>query len=541
MENDKNMKELYRWQKECLEKWFENKGRGMVQAVTGTGKTFLALSAAGLLDEQQGGRLRVKIIVPTGELMRQWERALREYLLMASGGEEDAGSIRGMIGLRGGGHKSRPDRKYMIYVINSARYELARQILGELREGVPVLMVADECHHYESGQNRLIFEFLPHLSSGQAARFFSMGLSATLPPGKEKSYLASVLGREVYSYNMPEASAQNIVSPYDIYHIELSLSEDEAEEYEELSQRILFLYKKLAAVHPFLRKLGIRERFLAIRELAGDKDMKAAKEALVYLRLIFQRKKLVCLASGRVACACDLIRRLPGDKRVVVFGERISQAEELYQRLKRSFPEKVGRYHSQMGQQANKNVIDRFRAGEIRILIACKALDEGLDIPEVSVGIILSGTSVERQRTQRMGRIIRKCEEKGRASLYYLHVAETTEDVCFLPDPGSGRVFELAYDLAGRSFSRPWYEAQSEAVLKKLAREGADGRKMKEAMRCLDLGIIRSDWMLAASEIEKNIREAKYREDKNYWACMRMLSERAEYKQKKQRHKGSRL
>ena len=45
---DNGMKrELYQWQEECLKRWFANHGRGMVHAVTGSGKTLLALTAAG--------------------------------------------------------------------------------------------------------------------------------------------------------------------------------------------------------------------------------------------------------------------------------------------------------------------------------------------------------------------------------------------------------------------------------------------------------------------------------------------------------------
>lgn len=136
-------KKLYQWQEECLERWFANKGRGMVQAVTGSGKTLLALTAAARLEEKLGRELHVKIVVPTGALMLQWDRALREFL-SDSTEIPSSGSFRGVIGLRGGGHKAFPDCKYMIYVINSARYELARQILTELRKGEAVLLIADD-------------------------------------------------------------------------------------------------------------------------------------------------------------------------------------------------------------------------------------------------------------------------------------------------------------------------------------------------------------------------------------------------------------
>ena len=48
---------LYPWQEECLSRWMANRGRGMVQAVTGSGKTRLALEAAARLEEALGQEL----------------------------------------------------------------------------------------------------------------------------------------------------------------------------------------------------------------------------------------------------------------------------------------------------------------------------------------------------------------------------------------------------------------------------------------------------------------------------------------------------
>ena len=104
---------LYQWQEECLERWFSNNGRGMVQAVTGSGKTLFALTAAKRLALRTDTDLRVRIVVPTSTLMHQWKRALKAF-------HSDDGT-RTDIGLCGGGYKSTQDCQYMIYVINSAR------------------------------------------------------------------------------------------------------------------------------------------------------------------------------------------------------------------------------------------------------------------------------------------------------------------------------------------------------------------------------------------------------------------------------------
>lgn len=285
------------------------------------------------------------------------------------------------------------------------------------------------------------------------------------------------------------------------------------------------LYNRLLQMYPFLHNMGQGERYEMLRRIAGEKNRKAAEAASKYMNYSYKRKSLVCLAFARIACACDLTERLdPGDK-VLIFGERISQAEELYGILQHRYPGRVGRYHSKMGQQANKNALERFRVGEVRILIACKAIDEGMDVPDATVGIILSGTSTQRQRTQRLGRIIRNKEDKGRASLYYLHITETSEDSCFLPEERESRIIELEYISDAREFYNPSYNEKAEQLLDKLRKDGAEEGKIREAERCLRLGCVRSDWLSPYDEIMERIQCAKYTSDRNYWVCMKKLQD----------------
>ncbi|MDE7201307.1 MAG: DEAD/DEAH box helicase [Lachnospiraceae bacterium] len=507
---------LYQWQEECLERWFSNNGRGMVQAVTGSGKTLLALTAADRLSQRQDLELHVKIVVPTAALMHQWSRALRAFH-----NEKDT---QKHIGLRGGGYKSSPDCNYMIYVINSARYELARQILSELRAGKSVLLIADECHHYVSGQNQLIFEFLPHITPYKD-HFFSMGLSATLPSGQAGHELAAVLGRKIYSYGMEAATARRTVCPYDIFHIGLSFEPDERIEYEELSDRMSVLYFTLISSYPILDKLDQKERFELLRSLTGDKDKRIADTARQYLRLSYIRKSLVCMAVERLDCAYDLVQYLGIQDKILIFGERIRQAEALYARLRDLYPGKVARYHSKLGPQANKNALERFRSGDIRILIACKAIDEGVDVPDAAVGIILSGTSTQRQRIQRLGRIIRKKEGKENAILYYLHITESSEDSCFLPNVKGTRIFDLEYQPDTNMFYNSCYVHKASKLLERMQSAGLTKDKIHEAIHCLDLGSVRADWMSEKSSIEQHIQNAKSTRERNYWMCMKKMAE----------------
>lgn len=526
-------KELYPWQEDCLKKWFGNRGRGMVQAVTGSGKTLLALTAAERLKNKLSQELRVKIVVPTGALMRQWNKTLKEYLLDAdpqpnaasSDPQPNAASSNPQreIGLRGAGFRSDIHHRYMIYVINSARYELARQILSDLQEGAAVLLIADECHRYESGQNRLIFEFLPYIKPYED-RFFSLGLSATLPSGQARSFLTSALGPQIYNYGIGQAVSMRTVCSYDIFHIALSFLPAENMEYREITERMNYLYTSLLKIHPSLKGLSVKELFDELSILSGSKNRKIAESASMYIRLSYQRKNLVCLASARISCACALIRRLPQSGKILIFSERIGQADELFERLRAQYPEKVGRYHSQMGQTANRNALERFRDGNIRILIACKAIDEGVDIPDADIGIILSGTSMQRQRIQRLGRIIRAAAGKERASLYYLHLTGTSEDACFLPDSAENRIIDLEYLSDTESFLNPAYDEAAENLLAEMQLAGANPTTLAEAARCLELGCVRSDWLMNRSDLQSRADSAKTTGDRNYWICMKRIS-----------------
>ncbi len=513
---------LYPWQEECRQKWLSHCGRGIVQAVTGSGKTQLALACMDSLERlcasEQIPELRVKIVVPTAALMQQWNRALRSFLDSRSLSASD-----GRIGLRGAGYRTVPECSYTIYVINSARYSLAREILRDLKNGFSVLMIADECHHYSSGQNQLIFEFLPFLEDMEN-RFFSLGLTATLPSGSSGKNLTSVLGRCIYRYDMQKAASGKTVCGYDIFNINLSFRPEEAAEHQQLSDRMRRLYSQLAQADPSLRRLNTQELFERLRILASDSDSVVADSASAYMRLAYRRKSLVCMAASRQTCVLQLLQLLPNSQKVLIFGERIRQAEELYQQLKGLYPGKIGRYHSEMGELANRNALNRFRNGELRILIVCKAIDEGVDVPDASIGIILSGTSSRRQQIQRLGRIIRNAEGKERASLYYLHLTDSSEEQLFLPDSGEIHSFELSFhekDENSGYFLHPEYDLAAENMLEHFSTDSE--RMFQEMVRCLDCGRVRSDWRLSADILEQKQHNAGSREDRNYWFCMGKL------------------
>jgi superfamily II DNA or RNA helicase len=72
-------------------------------------------------------------------------------------------------------------------------------------------------------------------------------------------------------------------------------------------------------------------------------------------------------------------------------------------------------------------VLDAFAEGQITVLVANRVLDEGVDVPEAKVAVVIGGQSSTRQATQRLGRVLRR-SGRIRATLYEV-VCEDTKEV----------------------------------------------------------------------------------------------------------------
>jgi superfamily II DNA or RNA helicase len=94
-------------------------------------------------------------------------------------------------------------------------------------------------------------------------------------------------------------------------------------------------------------------------------------------------------------------------------GERIlifTQHNHLVYRLSREFLIPAITHKTPKNERAE--ILEDFRAGRYRAVVTSKVLDEGIDVPEASLGVILSGTGSKREFIQRLGRLLRKVEGK---------------------------------------------------------------------------------------------------------------------------------
>jgi len=517
-------KDLFPWQVECLNIWFQNQGRGIVNVVTGAGKTVLALGAIARLEyalsTEPSTDLKIKIVVPKVFLSQQWAQTLQEDLAIP---RED-------IGIYSGVHKDPPYRKYMIYVVNSARYALARHVLADYRQGSTILLIADECHHYSSPENSRIFDFTQKISPAVLpSRYYALGLSATPETAAYQEKLVPALGPEIFKYGFAEALNDNIISSFSIFNLKLKFTNYEEEQYMDLSDQLTRTLEKLMHLCPFLIGLSSQQFFATLEQLAKvSEDSSIAGLARSVLILAINRKDIVYRAESRISCVQNILTRIPQASKVLIFNERIEVAEDIYERLQQIFPGQVGRYHSEMDEGSRKIILRKYQDSEIRILVSCRALDEGLNVPETDVGIIASSTSSGRQRIQRLGRILRRSGKDHTACLYYLYIGSSNEEQELLADisqelAGVIPVLDLDYEQESQSFRHPAYQVLADRVLAYAHQKGWSSKTISEIERNLERGKLGCDWWTSEQTCGLCIQSAPSRSERNYWITIRLL------------------
>lgn len=365
------------WQRDALTAWIQADRRGIVEVATGAGKTNLGLLAAHDVLASDLAR-RVYILVPTIALLDQW------YVSIG----EDLGVPAAEIEVWGGGHEPGPVRLFNLMVINTAREQLAA--LPDLPKS---LLIVDECHRAGSVVNS-------HALEGKFAA--TLGMSAT-PDNQYDRRLDEVLrpylGEVIYRYSLIDAYKDGILSPFTLINVSIELDQEEKEAYAELTR------KAHIALHS--------------KRISDDERNRR-------LRVVLRRRASVSNhAHLRSPVAVKLVESHRGE-RCLVFNEYIGEAERIAQMLKER-GHSVALYHSQIGDGLRHDNLRLFRRGSFDILVTCRALDEGLNIPEVRVAIIAASTATERQRIQRLGRVLRPARGKERAVVYTIYATSAEE------------------------------------------------------------------------------------------------------------------
>jgi superfamily II DNA or RNA helicase len=379
------------WQKEALSLWQQASGRGIVEVVTGGGKTRFALAAAAGWIQSQQENWAVLVIVPTSALQDQW------YVNLAN----DLGVLRNQISIWP--EERDTSRKFHVMVVNTAR-KVAERIVSTHSS---TLLIADECHRYASLENSAALEqeFSSTLGlTATAEREYDDGLERVLIPH---------LGPIIYRYSLAQARRDGVVSDFSLTNVRVWFSDEEQKKFDRLS-----------------RSLSI-----ALRQ----NDVESAKG------IAMRRAAVSKGAVSRVAATVRLMEDLRG-KRTIIFHEDIRTADSIAQFLRRREHRTVV-FHSQISRDMRRDNLRQFKSSQADVLVCCRALDEGIDVPEAECAIIAASTSSQRQRVQRLGRVLRLHHEKEIAQVYSFYVTDSEQK----------KLSEEVHDLEGVTNVR-WLE-----------------------------------------------------------------------------------
>lgn len=411
---------LYPWQREALGWWRGRGHRGVVEAVTGAGKTRFALAAAaGQLERGKP----VVVLVPTKELLFQWEREFRRWLI-------DALGMRFSIGFLGANRDDTfrsPD--VLLATIQSAyRYYL-------LPNDPDGLLVADEVHHYGAEQWSLALE-----------EKFDRRLGLTATYEREDSgleeHLDPYFGGNVFAVDYARALADGVIAPFKIAFVAVRFSRAERQRYEEHDEKASRYRRKLVKVYG-LPEDPFGDFMREVVHVAKGGEDEATGLARGYLNAFSKRRQTLAGAKEKFVRVADLSAAVREANKSILFAQTQEAAAEAVRHLGvQGINGAV--LTSSMDMSERKEVFAAFEDGEHELVAAPRLLDEGIDVPDADLAIVLASSRSRRQMVQRMGRVVRKKEDGRLARLTVLYVEGTAED----PDVAHEDFLYLVTDVA---------------------------------------------------------------------------------------------
>jgi superfamily II DNA or RNA helicase len=354
-----------REQSNALNAWHKAGYRGSIIAGTGFGK-----SRCGVLgiahSIKDGGRALV--LVPTTQLQDQFKEEFKKW-----------------------------GKTNLLSRVEILCYQSAHKLAGEHYD----IVVCDEVHLGLSPVYRKFFE------NNTYDRLLCM--TATLPEDIEYRTLLHKLAPIVYLITLDECVSMGLVAPYDIYCVPINLTPVERTAYKKANNLFVQCKYRLGGFDAF------NEASRILKGAPGDKGAAAQ-----FFNAIRQRKAVVQHASNKIGVSKLLAEHHAGDKILTFSGTN---------EFTNMMGEELGGlvYHSGVTVKKRKDILEEFKQSEGSILCSTKALNQGMDVPDVGIGIIAGLESKSLPMIQRVGRLIRfKKGKTGR--IYILYVQDSQEE-----------------------------------------------------------------------------------------------------------------
>jgi len=372
------------YQNEALAAWEAAGGRGVVVLPTGAGKTLVAHMAIDLR------RRSTLVVTPTLDLVRQWHDGL-------------VATFGAPVGIIGGG-------EYDLRPLTVTTYDSAYLHMENLgaRFG---LLVFDECHHLPSASYSL--------SARLALAPFRLGLTATperdgwttrgqAPEGDgDTNALDGLVGPIVYRKDIVSLSG-DYLSSYETVRVVVELSPAERAEY--AAERALYRQFLEANGISMASPHGWTEFIIrSSRNAEGRRAFEA-----------YRRQRAIAFTAPAKLDYVERLLHQHRHDRAIIF----TQDNATVHLVARRFLLPAITHQTRVSERSE--ILDGLAKGRYTAIATSKVLNEGVDVPEANVAIVMSGSGSVREHVQRLGRILRKRDGK-QAILYELVAGGTSE------------------------------------------------------------------------------------------------------------------
>ena len=373
-------------QQEAIKYWIKAKGKGTIEGCTGVGKTRIGLMTIKALLKKYP-KFRVLVVVPTVALKEQWQVQLDDWEFTFN---SEVQVINTVIK-----HKWNCD-----------------------------LLIIDECHRVNSNDFSQIFSCVQYK--------LILGLTATFERLDGKHIIMQKYCPIVDKISFMEALANGWVSDYKEYVVLIDVDNiDEYKEYnKEWMEHFEFFQFKFELAMSLIGKDGWKAMLKLRDEMYKGNDPEVKKRVLQninyhsagFIRTLTKRKAFINNHPKKIEIAKKIMEARPNAK-MITFSNNVKMAESL--------DNKQFVYTGKLSKTKGRVMMEDFVSGKINRLHSCAKLNEGLNVPDISVAIILGIDSSEIKAVQRRGRAIRRTNDSKQAEIFNIIIRETQEEKWF--------------------------------------------------------------------------------------------------------------
>ena len=371
-------------QRKGLNKWFSKPwyGRGTLQYATGSGKTRCGVLAAAYLAKITNMDARILILTPTETIRdRSWKDEFYKW---------NEGDVYEQC-------------------VKCVCIQTAYKWIGHSFD----LVIADEVHNYVSP------EYFNFFANNKFVRI--LGLSAYIDPIKLR--LLNSIAPIVESISTLEAQDLGLISPFKIYNVPVRLTTDEQIEYDKADKSFnglfSFFNKDLKTMFACMNT-NVYSNFLAKKGMVLDASV--ASYPFMCNAAMAKRKNIIYNSKSKIK-AVKKLSNIFSEKKAIIFSQTIEFADKVTDEL-----DNCVSFHSKISKKKRNENLNLLKSGNsITRISTAKALNEGMNVPDISMAIIASGTSKTKDMIQRIGRAVR-WEANKEASIFRLYIQDSQEE-----------------------------------------------------------------------------------------------------------------